>query len=185
MMKYSLIIICSFLFLAAPVDRVAASDKAAAETQRQALQTARETALEQLFGLEPSAKEEIGAATGYAVFPGPEESSMTAAYVSGILHYNHDGKDLYMKMMPSGESGQSYNLVLVFHTAEAINNFKDVGWDFSGQLNSNAEEPLTGVGVSGAQSVMPGTAAYRFNQDGMADQLGLQDTKFMVDESLN
>lgn len=184
-MKHLLIVLCSFLILAAPVNPIAASDKAAVETQRQALQAARETALGQLFGMQASAKEEISAATGYAVFPGPEESSMTAESVSGILHYNHDGKDLYMKMLPSGESGESFNVVLIFHTAEAINNFKDVGWDVSGQLNSNADEPLTGVGVSGAQSVMPGTTAYRFNQDGMADQPGLQDTKFVVDEALN
>ena len=182
-MKYFAMVIFSTILLTASVNTFADADKANVEAQRQQLQAATETALVQLYGQMPSAKGEIEKATGYAVFPVNGSSAS-----GGILHYNRDGKDLYMKMISVGEAdidNGDFNLVMVFSTGEAIDNFRDVSWDVSGQLNSNEGSPTTGVGVSGAASVMPGTTVYQFNKDKMVDQPNLQDTKFVMNEKLN
>lgn len=185
-MKHFLFAFFPSVILLVSLNGFAGVDKSSVDAQRQAVQAAGGTALEQLFGKNPSARKEIKNATGYAVFPESSSGEEPAhgSYLGGFLHNNRDNKDLYMKMTATaGSSG--YNLVLVFHTAEAFNNFKDVGWDFTGQLDSNAGSPLTGVGVSGAQSVMPGTYVYQFNKTGVLDSPELQGIKFMMDEKLN
>jgi lipid-binding SYLF domain-containing protein len=179
-MKYLIVLLFSTALLAISATGQASEDKDSKDAQRQQLLSASQSSLQQLYAAEPAARAEVESSTGYAVFSsnGP-----------GTLHYNSDGKDLYMKMVSAGSGmgmgGEAFKIVLIFQDAKALDNFKDVGWDVSGQASSADDSPTTGVGVSGASSVLPGTTVYKLTANGLQDNPSLKGVKFIMEEKLN
>lgn len=84
-----------------------------------------------------------------------------------------------------GAGEENSGLVLIFQTAQALNNFKDVGWDISGQSNPGDDSALTGVGISGAASVLPGATVYLLTGKSVESNPSLEGIKFLMDEKLN
>ena len=179
-MKHFITALISTAFLAVSVNTSAGMDKESADAQRQEIQDVSQAALAQLYQENPSTRAEIEKAAGYAVFSNEG---------GGILHNNHDGKDLFMKMLAAGSSidtgGTEFSIVLIFETAQAMNNFKDVGWDISGQINSAGDSALTGAGVSGAASVMPPSTVFQLSKNGVVSNPDLEGVKFVMEEKLN
>ena len=80
---------------------------------------------------------------------------------------------------------KDFIIVFVFHTEDAMDNFQQSGWDFSGQADANAETSTQGGGAETAGSVMPGTSIYQLTKSGLALQATLQGTKFWANKDLN
>ena len=78
-----------------------------------------------------------------------------------------------------------FALIFVFHTQDAMDQFQDEGWDFSGQADAGATSGAKGAGTEAAVTVVPGTSIYQLTEAGIALQATLKGTKFWPDEELN
>jgi len=190
-MKLSTMIALSvFLFLIPPTSHALFSKKSPDE-QRQELQDDRTEALDKLYAEKPSVREELKSAKGYAVFSslGINILLVSTQNGGGILHDNTTGKDIYMNMFSAGGGIglgiKDFIVVFVFHTQDAMDQFQNAGWDFSGQADANAETTTQGAGAGASATVMPGTSIYQLTKAGLALQATLQGTKFWADKDLN
>ncbi len=161
------------------------------DKERKQLQEAREQALENLYEEKPSAREEIRDSKGYAVFSslGINVLLVSTENGGGILRDNTNGKDTYMRMFSAGGGFgmgiKDFSVIFIFHTTEAMEKFKDSGWDFSGQADAAAQTGSTGGSADAEATVIPGTTIYQLTKSGLALQATLQGTKFWQDEDLN
>ncbi len=147
--------------------------------------------LARLYKEQPSARDAIARADGYAVFSsgGVNVFFVSAAYGSGVAHSNASGAETFMKMASGGVGLglgiKDYRLVFVFHTRKAYDQFVKSGWDFSGQADAAAKAGTSGDEMSGALDVMPGVSVYQLTESGLALQVTLQGTKYWTDSDLN
>jgi len=190
-MKHIMYLLFSMTFLTLSVNGIASTENESADALRQQLKDSSRAALEHLFGENPSARAEVKSAFGYAVFTnhGLNQATSAAEMGGGIVHNNRRDKDLFMKMVSAGSDlgngGSEFSIVLIFENGRALENFKDVAWDISGQINSADDSPLTGDGVSGAASILPGTTVYQLTENGLVSNPSLAGIKFVMDEKLN
>lgn len=161
------------------------------EEQRQQLEEARGTALAKLYAEKPSAKAEVQGAVGYAVFSSVGVNVFVVATErgGGILKDNATGEETYMKMFSAGGGVgmgvKDFDAVFIFHTEEAMQQFQQEGWDFSGKADASAESEDKGMGTEAAVTAVPGTTIYQLTDAGLALQATLQGTKFWADDELN
>jgi lipid-binding SYLF domain-containing protein len=161
------------------------------EQQRQQIEEARGAALTKLYAEKPSAKAEIQGAVGYAVFSSVGVNVFVVATErgGGILKDNATGEETYMKMFSAGGGVgmgvKDFDAVFVFHTEEAMQQFQQEGWDFSGKADASAESEDKGMGTEAAVTAVPGTTIYQLTDAGLALQATLQGTKFWADDELN
>ena len=80
---------------------------------------------------------------------------------------------------------KDFALIFIFHTQAAMDQFREEGWDFSGQADATAESDDKGGGAEVAATVMPGTSIYQLTDAGLALQATLKGTKFWKDDDLN
>lgn len=147
--------------------------------------------LTKLYQEEPSVKEKIAEAKGYAVFSniGVNLVFFSAGGGSGVVHDNHSGKNTYMNMGSAGIGigfgVKDFSAVFIFHTRDALNDFIEYGWDFSGQADVAAKSGKKGAEGSKAVTVVNGVSIYQMTENGLALQATLQGTKYWVDSDLN
>ena len=190
-MKTLTTLVLSAFLLAIPLSSQALFNKKSADEQRQELQDERKVALDKLYAEKPSTREELKSAKGYAVFSslGINVLLVSTEKGGGILHDNLTGKDIYMNMFSAGGGiglgVKDFIVVFVFHTEDAMDEFQESGWDFSGQADANAETSTQGAGAETSATVMPGTSIYQLTKAGLALQATLQGTKFWANKDLN
>ncbi len=179
------------LLLATPISSHALFGKDDPDKQRKELQDQREEALGTLYAEIPATRNELKSSKGYAVFSniGINLFVISTERGGGILHDNLNGNDTYMKMFSAGGGLgmgiKDFSLIFVFHTVEAMEEFKNSGWDFGAQVDASAESGDKGVGTEAAATVIPGTTIYQLTEAGLALQATLKGTKFWADEDLN
>jgi len=190
-MKSFTSVVLAALVLVIPVSSYALFGKDSPDKQRDELQKARDAALDKLYEEKPATRSELKSSRGYAVFSniGINLFVVSTERGGGVLHDNRNGKETYMKMFSAGGGLgmgiKDFSLIFVFHTVEAMEEFKNSGWDFSGQADASAESGDKGTGKETAATVMPGTTIYQLTEAGLALQATLKGTKFWVDEDLN
>lgn len=161
------------------------------QADRQEVLDMSKAVLAKLYQEEPSVKEKIADAKGYAVFSniGVNLVFFSAGGGTGVVHDNVSGKNTYMNMASAGVGigfgVKDFSAVFVFHTRDALNNFIEYGWDFSGQADVAAKSGKKGVEGSKAVTVVNGVSIYQMTENGLALQATLQGTKYWVDSDLN
>lgn len=162
------------------------NDKKREKTRKMAAQT-----LEELKKLQPTSKEAIQNAAGYAVFNnmGANLLLLSTARGAGIAINNGTKQETFMKMISAGAGlgigVKDYRVVFVFEKADALNRFLDSGWSGSAQTDAAAKVGKSGAAYSGAVEVDPGIWVYQITKNGLALQLTLQGTKYYRDGDLN
>ena len=162
------------------------NDKKREKTRKMAAQT-----LEELNKLQPTSKEAIRKAAGYAVFNnmGANLLLLSTARGAGIAINNANKQQIFMKMISAGAGlgigVKDYRVVFVFEKADALNRFLDSGWSGSAQTDAAAKVGKSGAAYSGAVEVDPGVWVYQITKNGLALQLTLQGTKYYKDGDLN
>ncbi len=150
-----------------------------------------QTVLKRLYREKPSTQEEIQNAAGYAVFSniGVNLVLFSAGGGQGVVHDNRSGKHTYMNM---GSAGLGIGLgikdfrgVFVFHNRDAMRNFIEYGWDFSGQADVAAKSGDKGDEASLSATVVNGVSLYQLTEAGLALQATLQGTKYWRSKKLN
>jgi lipid-binding SYLF domain-containing protein len=147
--------------------------------------------LQELYKLEPTAKEVVQKSAGYAVFNnmGTNLFLLSTARGAGIAVNSQSKQETFMKMLSAGAGlgigVKDYRVVFVFESAKALSQFLDSGWSGSAQSDAAAKAGKKGGAYSGAVEVAPGVLVYQITKNGVALQLTLQGTKYYKDDDLN
>ena len=131
--------------------------------------TANDT-LNRLYRAQPSAKQAIANAAGYAVF---NDFGMKILFAGGgtgkgLVVNNRTKKETFMKMVEIqaglGLGIDKYRLVWVFERAADLDQFVNQGWELGAQATVTAQAGGQGVqGFAGAMSVTPGVWLYQLS----------------------
>lgn len=160
------------------------------EEKRQAIQTMKSQVLAELYAEKPSVRQQISAASGYAVFDNANVNIILASFGGGygVVRNNSSGQDTYMQMgevgIGLGAGVKDFSVVMVFHSTEAIDYFVEHGWAFGAQADAAAKAGDTGA-AAGGEVVVNDVTLYQITEAGLALQATIKGTKFWVDESLN
>ena len=161
-----------------------------AEKQKEVQKSSRET-LAQLYKSQPSARNAIAKAAGYATFSnfGMKIFVAGSGSGSGLAFDNKTKKTTYMKMIEVqaglGIGVKKFRVIFVFDTQKALNDFINSGWEFGGQATAAAKSGDKGAEMAGAVSVAPGVWMYQLTDTGLAAELTGKGTKYYKDSDLN
>ena len=166
-------------------------EKQTKEQQRQAILKTNSEILTKLYATEPRAKSLIEKSPGYAVFSNFGMKIFIAGGGSGkgAVYQASPKKTTYMDMVEVqaglGLGVTSFQMVYVFQTQEAMNDFVNSGWTFGGQASAAAKYQNQGDSYQGAQLVAPGILAYQLIDSGLAVDITAKGTKYYKDSDLN
>ena len=161
-----------------------------AEEQAEVRKAAQE-ALAAVYKAAPSARAAVESAAGYAAFSNFGMKILVAGGGSGkgVAVNNKTKATTYMKMAELqaglGFGVKKFQLVWVFETDAALNNFVTSGWEFGGQATAAAKTGDKGSAYQGAVSVAPGVWLYQVTDKGLALELTAKGTKYYKDTDLN
>jgi lipid-binding SYLF domain-containing protein len=162
-----------------------AQDKAAKQTEVKA--KAMET-LEAFYKADPTIKQAVAKAPGYAVFTTYGLSFLVGgAGGKGVAHNNTTKKDTFMELaqasagLQAGASDTRY--LFVFKDPKALASFIDTGWDASagGMMSGGTGEKSVGSG----QAAFTGGTMYMLTKTGLQAGVALAGTKVWKDKELN
>ena len=151
-MKRRMMVLALACVLAAPGIALGA-DKAKEQAE---VRKAGQDALAALYKAQPSARKAVESAAGYAVFSNFGMKILVAGGGSGkgIAVNNKTKAKTYMKMAEMqaglGFGAKKFQLVWVFETDEALNDFINSGWEFGAQATA-AAKPATRVRLPGGR----------------------------------
>lgn len=164
---------------------------ASVATEQKDIQSMRKEVLQRLYKEEPEARKEVRRAAGYGVFSnvGVNLVFFSAAGGNGVVRDNHSGRDIYMNMASAGLGiglgVKDFRAVFIFHDRQALAQFIDKGWDFSGQADAAVKSGKKGDEASGSTTLIPGVTIYQLTENGLALQATLQGTKYWKSKRLN
>jgi lipid-binding SYLF domain-containing protein len=148
-------------------------------------------ALAALYKVQPSARKAVQSAAGYAAFSNFGMKIFVAGGGSGkgIAVSNKTKATTYMKMVEVqaglGFGVKQFQLVWVFETEKALNDFVNSGWELGGQATAAAKAGEKGASFQGAVAVAPGVWVYQITKNGLALELTVKGTKYYKDSDLN
>ena len=180
--------------IAAVLLAFAASIAFAEDTKEEERAQVRSTAadnLERLYKIYPSAEAGIKSAAGYGVFSnfGMKIFFAGGGKGKGVIVNNKTKQETFMKMVEVqagfGIGVKKFSVIFVFEQEQALNNFINKGWEFSGQATAAAKVEDEGVSLAGAVSVSPGVWMYQLTETGIAVELTGKGTKYYKDDDLN
>ena len=161
------------------------------ERKQQKITDMSQTVLKRLYGEKPSTREEVENAAGYAVFSniGINLVLFSAGGGQGVVHNNRTGEKTYMNMgsagLGIGLGVKDFRGVFVFHNQDALRNFIEYGWDFSGQADAAAKSGDKGEEASLSATAVNGVSLYQLTEAGLAFLATLQGTKYWRSKKLN
>ena len=152
----------------------------------------RDQTLEELYRVQPDARNHIQKAAGYAVFSNFGVKILVAGGGSGagIAIDNKARKETFMRMAEVqaglGFGVKKFRLVWVFEKKSDLDRFINSGWELGAQTTASAKVSGQGGNVlTGALSVSPGVWLYQLTDDGLALELTAKGTKYYKDADLN
>lgn len=158
--------------------------------KRQSIIKMKDDVLTELFKLKPDVRSQLTSSPGYAVFSNVNVNLIFASFGGGygLAKDNSNKQTTYMKM---GEVGiglgvgvKDFRIVIVFHSQEAFDQFREQGWTFGGQADAAAKASDKGVAV-GAEAIINDATVYQLTKSGLALQATIKGTKYWKDEKLN
>ncbi len=186
MIRRTMVLAMAFA-LFAPVIALGA-DKAKEQAE---VRKAGQDALAAVYKVAPSARKAVESAAGYAAFSNFGMKILVAGGGSGkgIAVNNKTKAMTYMKMAEIqaglGFGAKKFQLVWVFETEAALNNFVNSGWEFGGQATAAAKAGDKGSAYQGAVAVSPDVWIYQVTDKGLALELTAKGTKYYKDSDLN
>lgn len=177
------------LLLAMTIGGQALADSAA--EKREKVLSMREEVLSELFVQRPQARAEIDDAEGYAVFSnvGVQIFLLGGGGGRGVVRDAKSGQDTFMKMATAsvgiGLGIKDFRAVFIFHSRDALNDFIEHGWDFTGEADAAARSGDKGGEIGEAASVRKKVSVYQFTDGGLMLQASLHGTKYWQDKKLN
>ena len=195
-MKNARLLLTTGLVLAIAFSGLFLPDKAYAqdskkEQKRQEVRKTARNALTRLYKVQPNAKKAVEGAAGYAVFSNFGMKILVAGGGSGagLAVNNKTRSETFMKMAEIqaglGFGVKKFQVVFVFDTQKALDNFVNSGWEYGGQATVDAAVDDQGAALAGAVSVAPGVWMYQLTDTGLAAEITAKGTKYYKDDNLN
>ena len=161
-----------------------------ATERKHILKTADDTLLE-LYKHEPTAKDVLEKAYGYAVFSNTGYNIIL--YVGGkgrgVAFKNSDKKPIFMTMLNAGTGPgvgyDEYRQILMFSSETLFKQFITVGLNASASANVTLKMGGVGVDESGVITLVPGVSIYQINDKGIDIQADWGGMKYFKDSDLN
>jgi lipid-binding SYLF domain-containing protein len=181
-------LVLSFTFTAVP--SWAATKEEIKKEKEDVRKVSKET-LNQLYKVQPSAKQAISNAAGYATFSnfGLKIFVAGSGTGKGMAIDNRTKKETFMKVVELqaglGFGAKKFRLVWVFENQKDLTEFIESGWTIGGQTSVAAKAGDTGTAFAGAMVVRPGVWVYQLTDTGLALELTGKGTKYYKDKDLN
>ena len=160
------------------------------QDHRNGILSMRDNTLNELYALKDSAKAEILAAPGYAVFnsAGVKIFVVGAGGGRGVVVDNRTGQQTFMNMAEVGAGLglgiKEVRVVFVFHNQAALDSFLLNGISIG--ANADAAAKLSDKGDAGSgQIVLNNMSVYQITDNGLALELMITGTKYWPDAKLN
>jgi lipid-binding SYLF domain-containing protein len=160
------------------------ADAASKDEQRQHIRDISRTTLLKLYDLQPAARGYVENAAGYGVFGnwGVKLLFVGGGTGKGMVVNNNTNFETFMDMITGtvgfGLGAKTYNVVFIFETEQALEDFATNGWQFGGQVTAAATDSVAGGSYQGAFSVSPGVWMYEMTDTGLALEITLKGTKY-------
>jgi lipid-binding SYLF domain-containing protein len=161
------------------------------DSRRQAIQEMRQEVQAELYSIKPDTRGQIADASGYAVFSNTNINLILASFGGGIgvVRSNANNADTYMRMgevgIGIGAGVKDFRAVFVFHNAQALECFMDVGISVGGgQADAAAKAGDLGAAVGG-EAIVDNITVYQLTQNGLALQATVKGTRYWQDADLN
>ena len=169
------------------VSTIASADTAAKQAK---VREQSQAVLQNLYKTVPSAKVVIANAAGYATF---RKIGLKIGVVGGGagrgLAVNKAGNQTYMAFAEvsagPGLGVKTFDLIFVFDDAQAMSNFVNKGWEYTGEATAAAKYEDSGAATTLAQSVSPGVRLYQVTKSGLSAEITIKGTKYFKDPKLN
>ena len=161
------------------------------EDSQAEVRKAAQQALAAVYKAQPSARKAVESAAGYAAFSnfGMKILFAGSGTGKGLAVNNKTRAETYMKMVEVqaglGFGVKKFQLVWVFETDKALNDFINSGWVLGGQATASAKTGDKGAAYQGALAVGPGVWLYQMSGDSLALELTAKGTKYYKDDDLN
>ena len=161
------------------------------QDQQAKIRKSAQSTLKSLYKINPSARTAIEKAAGYAVFNNFGMKILVAGGGSGkgVAVDNKTKREVFMKMVEVqaglGFGVKKFNLVWVFETSQALDQFVNSGWEAGGQATAAATVDGQGGSFQGAIAIAPGVWLYQLTDKGLALELTVKGTKYTRDDDLN
>ena len=152
--------------------------------KRQHIRDISRTTLLKLYDLQPAARGYVENAAGYGVFGnwGVKLLFIGGGTGKGMAVNNSNNHETFMDMATGtvgfGLGAKTYNVVFIFETEQALDDFTENGWQFGGQVTTAATDSVAGDSYQGAFSVAPGVWMYEMTDKGLALEITLKGAKF-------
>lgn len=161
------------------------------EEEQAEVRKAAESALAAVYKAAPAARQAVAKSAGYAAFSNFGMKILLAGSGTGkgVAYNNKTKATTYMKMAELqaglGFGVKKFQLLWVFETEQALNNFVNSGWEIGAQATASAKASGKGTAYQGAVSVSPGVWLYQVTGDSLAVELTAKGTKYYKDTDLN
>lgn len=149
-------------------------------------------ALARLYAAQPSARAAVASAAGYATFSnwGLKLGIAGGGRGRGLAVTRNNARPPVFMRFVEIEAGiglgiKKFDLIFVFETQQAMNNFVNRGWEAGAQATAAASMGDRGRAYAGAMSVSPGVWVYQVTESGLAAELTISGTKYYKDDDLN
>jgi lipid-binding SYLF domain-containing protein len=165
----------------------AKDDKA---TKQAEVQKKTQAALERFYKAKPELKDATAKAPGYGIFTTYGFSFIVGGEGgSGVVHDNKTKHNTYMKV-GGGSAGlqlgaSQTEVLIVFKTAAAMNDFINKGWTAGGSATASAGAGSATAGGGKGEAEMGDAATYTMTKNGLEVGLAAGVSKFWKDKDLN
>ncbi|MGY4827483.1 lipid-binding SYLF domain-containing protein [Sphaerotilaceae bacterium SBD11-9] len=161
------------------------------EEEQAEVRKAAQQALSAVYKAQPAARKAVESAAGYAAFSNFGMKILVAGSGTGkgLAVNNKTKAQTYMKMAEVqaglGFGVKKFQMVWVFETEKALNDFINSGWAFGGQATASAKAGDKGAAYQGAVAVAPGVWVYQMSGNSLALEITAKGTKYYKDSDLN
>lgn len=164
---------------------------ATVEEKRQAIRNMTRETLDEIYRVQPKARDVVANAAGYAAFSITDVKLgfLGGGGGKGMAVNNSTGRETFMKtgavQVGLGLGVKKYNVLFVFETEKALADFADSGWDLGGQATIAATDSVNGDSLEGAVSAGPDTWMYQLTDKGLEASLTVRGIRYFRDKDLN
>ena len=183
-------LVVASVLVAALIGACSTAPRKTADDHRDAILQMHDNTLSEFYQLKDSAKAEIEAAPGYAVFnsAGVKLLLVSGGGGRGVVVDNRNGQNTYMNMAEIGAGlgiGISdIRVVFIFHNAAALDDFLTNGVTIGASATAAAKLEDRGDAGSG-EVVLNDMSIYQITDNGLALELMVSGTKYWPDSKLN
>jgi lipid-binding SYLF domain-containing protein len=179
------------LWIVLMVMTIAVVSAASVEERRQAIRNITNETLNEVYSVQPKARDAVAEAVGYAAF------TITDAKLvffgggggKGMAVNNSTGQEIFMgaddMQVGFGLGIKKYDVLFVFGTEKALSDFGNNGWDVGGQATLAATDSVNGDSLQGAVSVAPDIWMYQLTDKGLEASITVRGIHYFKVKELN